>query len=100
MYWDEPFHFVRVHPKTLDVSRGTLPPTCSAIEVHLPTPVLGRTLSSRQSPPYTLRPDPKATSFPRAGPKAVTALNNFRPKVLNRRLNFDSNIKSSMVNEK
>ncbi|MPD01283.1 hypothetical protein E2C01_096802 [Portunus trituberculatus] len=33
-------------------------------------------------------------------PKAVTALNNFRPKVPSRRLNFDSNIKSSMVNEK
>ncbi|MPC96684.1 hypothetical protein E2C01_091959 [Portunus trituberculatus] len=45
-------------------------------------------------------PDPTATSFPRATPKAVTVFNNFRPKVLNRRLNFDSNIKSSIINEK
>ncbi|MPC91091.1 hypothetical protein E2C01_086106 [Portunus trituberculatus] len=34
------------------------------------------------------RPDPTATSFPPAAPKAVTALTIFRPKVLNRRFNF------------
>ncbi|MPD01325.1 hypothetical protein E2C01_096845 [Portunus trituberculatus] len=52
-----------------------------------------------RAPHGTIWPDPTATSFPRAAPKAITALNNFRPKVLNRRLNFDSNIKSSMVRE-
>ncbi|MPC76540.1 hypothetical protein E2C01_070957 [Portunus trituberculatus] len=54
-YWDEPFHPVRVHPRHLGATRVTLPPSCDAIEVHLPTPVLGRTLSPRQDPSHTLR---------------------------------------------
>ncbi|MPC65714.1 hypothetical protein E2C01_059850 [Portunus trituberculatus] len=33
-------------------------------------------------------------------PAPGRTLNNFRPKVLNRHLKFDLNIKSSMVNEK
>ncbi|MPC57505.1 hypothetical protein E2C01_051486 [Portunus trituberculatus] len=55
MYWDEPFHPVRVDPIPLGASRVTLPPSCAAIEIHLPTLVLGRTLSPRHSPPHTLR---------------------------------------------
>ncbi|MPD05805.1 hypothetical protein E2C01_101573 [Portunus trituberculatus] len=46
------------------------------------------------------RLDPTATSYPHAVPKASTALNNFRLKVLNCRLNFYLNIKLSMVKEK
>ncbi|MPC56099.1 hypothetical protein E2C01_050051 [Portunus trituberculatus] len=53
-YWDEPFHPVRIHPRPLGASRVMLPPSYAAIEVHLPTPVLGRTLSPRQGPPHTL----------------------------------------------
>ncbi|MPC89764.1 hypothetical protein E2C01_084723 [Portunus trituberculatus] len=54
-YWDKPFHPVRVHPRPLGASRVTLPPSCAAIEVHLPTPVVERTLSPRQGPPHTHR---------------------------------------------
>ncbi|MPC90217.1 hypothetical protein E2C01_085191 [Portunus trituberculatus] len=54
-YWDEPLHPVRVHPRALGASRVTLPPSCAAIEVHLPTLLLERILSSCQGPPNTLR---------------------------------------------
>ncbi|MPC35597.1 hypothetical protein E2C01_029022 [Portunus trituberculatus] len=54
-YWDKPFHPVRVHPTPLGAGRVTLPPSCAATEVHLPTPVLGQTLSPRQGPSNTIR---------------------------------------------
>ncbi|MPC47048.1 hypothetical protein E2C01_040782 [Portunus trituberculatus] len=54
-HWDEPFHTVRIRPRPLGATRVTLPPSCAAIEFHLPTLVLGRTLSPRQGPPHTLR---------------------------------------------
>ncbi|MPC96137.1 hypothetical protein E2C01_091379 [Portunus trituberculatus] len=54
-YWDAPFHPVRVHPRPLGASRVTLQPSYAAIEVHLPTPILGRTLSPRHSPTHILR---------------------------------------------
>ncbi|MPC19848.1 hypothetical protein E2C01_012779 [Portunus trituberculatus] len=47
-------HPVRVHPRPLGVRRVTLPAHCASIEVHLPTQVLGQTLSPRKGPPQTL----------------------------------------------
>ncbi|MPC50427.1 hypothetical protein E2C01_044255 [Portunus trituberculatus] len=45
----------RVHPTPLGVGRvALLPPQCDAIEVHLPTQVLRRTLSPRKGSPHTL----------------------------------------------
>ncbi|MPD03064.1 hypothetical protein E2C01_098682 [Portunus trituberculatus] len=56
-YWSESFHPVRVHPRPLGASRVTLLPSCAAIELRLPTPVLRRTLSPRKDSTQTLECD-------------------------------------------